>query len=433
MQEDDQGALTFLNVVHSDAVDFNEVVGERVGSVNVPQGLVLKMFKIHLSTRHIVVLWEELDEIGVIEFGYSGHQIIKTGRSDRMSSLIRSACLTGYASIAHAVGLDPFRMLRLAKLPPRVLDDPNLLINGYSVCWLLEESARLSGQEAFGLLMAERRDLADFGMLALMMREEPTLRAAMESSARYMRLHNAGVQLSLEDAGDLVLLHVEIQQKHPGLLRQVVEISTGIIARSYRALAHDAFKPVNICFSHERPAKLEVHRRVLGTAIDFGQEFNGIVCRARDVDLPIVAAIPKLNREVKRWLDMQLTELNDEPLDRARQVIRALLPTGTCSVDRIAQHLGLHRRTLNRRLAEVGESGLSVVNAVRVELAEEYLLTSKRKLYEIAGLVGFSSGADFSRWFRHQFGISPSEWAVQHRAHAAAGSTQQAPSSSGKH
>ncbi len=337
-----------------------------------------------------------------------------------MSSLIRSASLTGYESIARSVGLDPFRILRQAKLPARVLDDPNLLISSYSVCWLLEESARLSGQEAFGLLMAERRDLADFGMLALMMREEPTLRAAMESSARYMRLHNAGVQLRLEDAADLVLLHVDIQQKHPELLRQAVEISTGIIVRSYRALAHDAFKPVSICFTHDRPARLDVHRRVLGTAIDFAQEFNGIVCRARDVDLPIIAATPKLNREVKRWLDMQMVDLGDEPLDRARQVIRILLPTGTCSVDRVAQHLGLHRRTLNRRLAEVGETGLSVVNAVRVELAEEYLLNSKRKLYEIAGLVGFSSGADFSRWFRHQFGMSPSEWAIQRRACAAA-------------
>ena len=315
-------------------------------------------------------------------------------------------------------------MLRLAKLPPRVLEDPNLLISADSVCWLLEESARLSGQEAFGLLMAEHRSLADLGMLALVMREEPTLRAAMESSARYMRIHNAGVQLRLEDAGDLVLLHVDMSLKHPGLWRQAVEMSTGIGVRSFRALARDAFKPVSICFSHDRPAKLDVHRRVLGTTIDFGQEFNAIVCRSRDVDLPIVSATPKLNREVKRWLDMQMADLGDEPLDRARQVIRILLPTGTCSVERVAQHLGMHRRTLNRRLAEVGESAISVVNAVRVELAEEYLTASKRKLYEIAELLGFTSGADFSRWFRGQFGMSPTEWGTQHRERAAGEASQ---------
>lgn len=339
---------------------------------------------------------------------------------ERMSNLTRSASLTDYEPIARTVGLDPFQMLRLAKLPPRVLEDPNLLISVDSVCWLLEESARVSGQEAFGLLMAERRSLADLGMLALVIREEPTLRAAMESSARYMRIHNAGVQLRLEDVADLLLLHVDMKLKHQGLWRQAVEMSTGIAVRSFRTLARDAFKPVTICFSHDRPASLDVHRRLLGTALDFGQEFNAIVCRSRDVNLPIASATPKLNREVKRWLDVQLADQGDDPLDRARQVIRILLPTGTCSVERVAQHLGMHRRTLSRRLAEVGETGLSVINAIRVELAEEYLLTSKRKLYEVAELLGFTSGADFSRWFRGQFGTSPSEWASRHRERATA-------------
>jgi AraC-like DNA-binding protein len=349
-----------------------------------------------------------------------------------MSNLTRSLSLADYEPIARAVGLDPFLMLRLAKLPPRVLEDPNLMVSVDSVCWLLEESARVSGQEAFGLLMAERRSLADLGMLALVMREEPTLRAAMESSARYMRLHNAGVQLRLEDVAELVLLHVDMKLKHQGLWRQAVEMSTGIAVRSLRALARDAFKPVTICFSHDRPASLDVHRRVLGTALDFGQEFNAIVCRSRDLNLPIVSATPKLNREVKRWLDMQLADLGDAPLDRARQVIRILLPTGTCSVERVAQHLGMHRRTLNRHLAEVGETGISVVNAIRVELAEEYLTTSKRKLYEIAELLGFASGADFSRWFRGQYGTSPSEWAAQHRERTAAADFHTTPPTAGK-
>jgi AraC-like DNA-binding protein len=344
-----------------------------------------------------------------------------------MSNLIRSASLTDYEYIARSVGLDPFRMLRLAKLPARVLDDPNLLISIDPVCWLLEESARLSGQEAFGLLMAERRSLADLGMLALVMREEPTLRAAMESSAHYMQIHNAGVQMWMEDSGDLVLLHVDMKLKHQGLWRQAVEMSTGIAVRSFRALAREAFKPVTICFSHGQPARLDIHRRVFGTALDFEQEFNAIVCRGLDVDMPIAAATPKLNREVKRWLDMQLVDSGDEPLDQARQVIRILLPTGTCSVERIAQHLGMHRRTLSRRLAEVGESGMSVVNAVRAELAEEYLTTSKRKLFEVAGLLGFASGAEFSRWFRGQFGMSPSEWTAQNRERTAAGVSNIAP------
>ena len=289
------------------------------------------------------------------------------------------------------------------------------MISADSVGWLLEESARLSGQESFGLLLAETRSLGNLGMLALAMREEPTLRAAVESCVRYMRLHNAGVQLRLDDQGEVVLVHVGVNMSRVGFSRQAIEQSMGVGMRMLRVLSSDTFRPVRFCFTHERPASLEVHRRVLGTAIAFSQEFNAIVCRGRDLDVPIPASDPTLNREVKRLLDIQLANLSDEPGQRARQIVRMLLPSGLCSVDRVAQQLGMHRRTLNRHLAAEGESVTTIINAVRAELAEEYLANSKRKLYEVAELLGFSSGPHFSRWFQDQFGRTPSDWAAHYR------------------
>lgn len=333
-----------------------------------------------------------------------------------MYSLTRSASLTGYEPVARSVGLDPFRMLRLTKLPASILDDPNIMISSDSVGWLLEESARLSGQVAFGLLMAEHRLLSNFGMLALLIREEPTLRAALQSCFRYMRLHNAGVQLRLEDAGDLTLLHVGVNmQGHHGVWRQAIEQSTGIMLRTLSILSGNTFRPIRVCFTHECPSNLEIHHRVLGPAIEFSQELNAIICRGRDLDMPIPAADPALNREVKRSLDMQLANLQEEPTQRVRQIVKMLLPSGLCSVDGIAQHLGMHRRTLNRHLASEGQSVTTIINAVRAELAEEYLANSKRRLYEVAELLGFSSAGDFSRWFRSQFGKTPSAWATSYR------------------
>jgi len=332
-----------------------------------------------------------------------------------MHALTRSASLTDYEVVARSVGLDPFRVLRMAKLPARVLEDPNMMINAGSVGWLLEESARLSGQEAFGLMLAERRGLANFGMLALVIRDEPTLRAALQSCIRYMRLHNAGVEARLDDEGDVALLHVGVDMQPGGVWRQAVEMSTGIALRTLQVLSGGTFRPERITFTHEPPASLEVHRRVLGTAIDFSQEANAIICRSRDLDMPIPAADPALNREVKRLLDAQLGNLGDEPAQQARQIVRMLLPSGLCSVDRVAQHLGMHRRTLNRHLAAEGESVTSIINAVRAELAEEYLANRKRRLYEVAELLGFASAGDFSRWFRSQYGKPPSDWAAHYR------------------
>ncbi|MNR12186.1 HTH-type transcriptional regulator VirS [compost metagenome] len=228
------------------------------------------------------------------------------------------------------------------------------------------------------------------------------------------------MQLRLDDEGVVVLLHVGVNVQRHGVWRQTIEMSTGIALRMLQVLSGNTFRPVRISFTHERPTKLEVHRRVLGTLVGFSQETNAIACRSRDLDMPIPAADPTLNREVKRWLDTQLANLRDEPAQQARQIVRMLLPSGLCSVDRIAQHLGMHRRTLNRHLAVEGESVSMIVNAVRAELAEEYLGNSKRRLYEIAELLGFSTAGDFSRWFRTRFGRTPSDWAAHHRANKAA-------------
>jgi AraC-like DNA-binding protein len=269
-------------------------------------------------------------------------------------------------------------------------------------------------------LLAETRSLANLGMLALAIREEPTLRAALQSCVCYMRLHNAGVQLRLDDADDVVLLHIGVNMQPPGVRRQAIEQSAGIGLRILRVLSCNAFRPERFSFTHERPASLEVHRRVLGTAIDFSQDCNAMVCLGRDLNMPIPAADPALNREVKQWLDTQLASFRDEPAQRARQIVKMLLPSGLCSADRVAQHLGMHRRTLNRHLADEGESVTTIINAVRGELAEEYLANRKRRLYEVAELLGFSSAGDFSRWFRSQFGRTPSDWAAHYRENKAA-------------
>jgi AraC-like DNA-binding protein len=86
----------------------------------------------------------------------------------------------------------------------------------------------------------------------------------------------------------------------------------------------------------------------------------------------------------------------------------------------VAEHLGTHRRTLNRRLAVAGESISSVVDGVRAEMAQSYLADGLRPLYDIADLLGFACAADFSRWFRGRFGMTASQWMdVRRAAHGA--------------
>src|SRR5260370_7757718 len=108
-----------------------------------------------------------------------------------MSGLIRSASLTHYAEVARRAGLDPQRMLGEFDLPPRCLDEHELMIPIAATRRLLESSAERSGVESFGLQMAAARRLSNLGPLGLLIREQPTRRVALEALAHHLtRLHH---------------------------------------------------------------------------------------------------------------------------------------------------------------------------------------------------------------------------------------------------
>ena len=97
-----------------------------------------------------------------------------------MSSLVRAASLTNYSEVARASGLDPTRMLLDAGLSPSVLDEPDLMIPVDSVASLLQSSAASSGNESFGLCMAESRRLSNLGAVGMLIREQATLRDSLD-------------------------------------------------------------------------------------------------------------------------------------------------------------------------------------------------------------------------------------------------------------
>ena len=120
-------------------------------------------------------------------------------------------------------------------------------------------------------------------------------------------------------------------------------------------------------------------------------------------------------RYARQYLDSILEQPHATTADKVRQFVRALLPSGRCSIEQVAQHLGMDRRTVHRHLAGDAEKFSSIVDAVRVGLATRYLTTTDRPLAEVADLLGFSGLSALSRWFSGRFDCSASAWRAAHR------------------
>ncbi|MDM0111245.1 AraC family transcriptional regulator [Variovorax sp. J22R133] len=320
-----------------------------------------------------------------------------------MSNLIRSASLTNYPEVARAAGLDPLVLLAEVGLSPACLHDPDLRIPSDAVRALFEASATASGLDNFGLRMAETRQLSNLGAVALVAREEPTVRRFVRAMARYSHVLNESLFMKLEESNGIAVLREEFLVRHHGASRQATELLVGVTFRSLKFFLGPAWNPLRVCFVHAPPRDPSLHFQLFGYGVYFGQDFNGLVCTTRDMDAPNPMADPVMARYARRTLEVADSGPMSS-IDSVRHILLVLLPSGHGSVEQVAQHLGVHKRTVHRLLLREGTTFSDVLNTIRRELAAQYVDDGTRPLSQVAELLGFSALSAFSRWYRQQFG-----------------------------
>jgi AraC-like DNA-binding protein len=324
-----------------------------------------------------------------------------------MTALIRAASLTNYAEVARRVGLNSAQMLRATGLPAAVLTDPDLRVPAAKVGSLLERSARESGCLTIGLQMAESRRVSDFGALSLLITHQRTLRDVLATAIEYLHVLNESLAVSIEDAGDLVIVREEIVAARGAATRQATELAVGVLFRVFRTVLGASWKPYAVNFVHSPPPDLVVHRRVFGMKCTFDSEFSGIVCEARDLDRANPAADPVMARYAKQFVEAMPGATERSVTQEVRKAIYLLLPLGRATLDQVASVLGRNTRTLQRELDAANTTFSDLLNAVRRDLVVRYLKNPVHTLTQVGEMLGFSHSSAFSRWHVAQFGISP--------------------------
>ena len=93
--------------------------------------------------------------------------------------------------------------------------------------------------------------------------------------------------------------------------------------------------------------------------------------------------------------------------DRVRAALDLMMHSGDANQVEVARALGLHERTLQRRLKGEGAAFEDIKDAVRRARAEEYLRQRELPLSQVAELLGYSEPAALSRSCRRWFGDTP--------------------------
>lgn len=324
---------------------------------------------------------------------------------------LRIAPLLPVPDLLLEAGIDPAPLLAGAGIAESAFADASTRVPFQSAARLLHDATRACRREDFGLLVGQRFEFGDLGLLALLMQRAPTVGDALRSLERHLHLHDRGavVYLKAPQAGMVAIGYAVHDAATPGV-GLVYDLSMLIGVVMLRALCGPQWQPLQVRLPHGRPRSTLAWRRCFGAPVQFDATaaeiwFNSSSLASRPPQAAPVQQVALL-RVAQRAAAEQALPLGE----RARHVARALVMTGDLTGDNVAEALSMHPRTLRRRLAANDSSLKAVAAGARFDVARQLLSETSVPLEEIAEMLGFSELSSFVRAFRGWANLPPGQW-----------------------
>ncbi|WP_281783915.1 helix-turn-helix domain-containing protein [Sinimarinibacterium flocculans] len=334
--------------------------------------------------------------------------------------MVRASGLRGYRALMHALGADAAMMLERYRISAELLDDDDALLPLRSAALLLEASAAATHCADFGLRLAQIQDISVLGPVAIAMQNAPTVAGAVDIASRYLFVHSPGMALSVHPrsalAAEAVEVRFELTVQGLASLRQTFDVCLGDVHQMIALLAGPHYDLRAVTLPHTPIAPLSTYARFYGAPVHAAQPHGGLHIARSTFEAGLQDVNAALRQLAEDYLALHFSDPGQTVSARVRQALRRTLGTPENSRAGVAQLLGLHPRTLQRRLAAEHCSFEALREDVRRETALRYLCETRIPLSQLAGLLGLSEQSALTRSCRRWFGTTPS--ALRRRAAA---------------
>lgn len=118
-----------------------------------------------------------------------------------------------------------------------------------------------------------------------------------------------------------------------------------------------------------------------------------------------------LHYEVKPG-EIGVTSLDEKFIQKALELVETNISNSEYSVEKLSKDMGVSRGHLYNKLSALtGKTPIEFIRIMRLKRAAQLLGKSQLTVSEIAFDVGFNDPKYFSKYFKEEYGISPSEYA----------------------
>ncbi|MEQ1311992.1 AraC family transcriptional regulator ligand-binding domain-containing protein [Acinetobacter sp. XH1639] len=274
---------------------------------------------------------------------------------------------------------------------------------------LLETAKNYLNDPLIGLHVGQTISARHLGILGAVLSACENLFTAMQRFERYQRLIFDVVPADIKILDNYVELSWDIEEYQAGGL--VDETGRTVMVQFCRSLIRGKDSLQVVHFIHERPEDVKPYEDYFGCTVLFEQPIPLIRFGLEMLSFPLKTPDATLVAILDRHADQLIASLPnvDDMIEQVRKYIAHLLHQGEPDIDQLVIQMHYSRRTLQRRLTELGTSFRKELNFVRYELAKSYLKDHRLQIVEIALLLGYSEHSAFTRAFKEWSGQTPQQ------------------------
>lgn len=112
--------------------------------------------------------------------------------------------------------------------------------------------------------------------------------------------------------------------------------------------------------------------------------------------------------------EVEVLSLDERLVQKALSLVEQHLADPDFTVEQLSQELGMSRVHFYKKITSLtNQTPLEFIRTVRLRRAQQLLRDSQLTVAEVAYRVGFNNPKNFSRYFKQEFGVLPSQYATQ--------------------
>lgn len=280
---------------------------------------------------------------------------------------------------------------------------------------LIEEAIVLSGDYGLLFKFAESVTPNNLGVLGYLMLHSSSVEEAIVKLCRYYPLigktlkpifvaENEGYKLTL-------LIHKEGEMTH--LEKYSAEIHLSALLNLINKIIPIKIYPKQTTFRHAKPLHVNAYKKVFGENILFEEMENALFFDKTQLEMKTSYDNPYLLSVFEKEAEQSLgISVHGSLKEQVLGYILIAIGELDVSLESVAKKVGLHPRTLQKKLKEEDASFVVLLGEVRQKLAVHYLQKGL-DTPTIASYLGYAEPSPFLRAFKKWYGLNPKTWLEQ--------------------